>query len=1805
MAVIGLLSDAEHLKASDPARTAASIALEGAQNEFLSFQICVQGPCTVTNVKVAPFGPFAAANIHVFTEWNLNIATPSPGGWSGPTGYAMIPIGADDVVGQSRNGGLPLSVPSGQLQLFWVDLLVPKGAAAGSYTGSVTVSFQGAADQTLSIQCTTYGFALPSTSSVKTWTPADYGAVKSQHLGTSDVGTLNAITARYCQLFLDHRYSLSGIDTGDASLTNYVSNFGPLIDGTARTQLPGAKWTTYTFGASHGGPGGSLWGGPNGFVQNAVTRGWMDRLIAYTVDEPQVTGTWGNVCPNNSAWKAIDSRVRSMVTVNLARAVSNGVQNCIDLMAAVIEDFWPPGGSSVLGTMASWLAGGPPAREAWVYQSNDEYKVGWLKYVADATALQNRQMQWMEYLGGATGEMFFAALGSMAALGDSPFNTINWFGANGGTWAMPGCATAAPFSGTPLIGGSTDIPLSTFLLKQIRQGMQDFEYGRLLDAHGDGTMKTLGLQMFPGVNVQPDVATFLANQLAIKRRANALIGTAVGSTGTTAPPDVQRDALNGFETRPAMVVHGGVTDIPVAAGKIHSASETSTPEFDGDALTPKAYGEWSRIEMVWNVVEHLPRNYEVVTLGGVRCYKFLTGTNDDPEGLASHAPRTELTSTDPASQRYGQVSPSQGTIAQNQTITPQTGERWYKFGLYIPSAAFRVGKLRWNTFMQWHNEESSPKGLGVTSGLAAHPWKDTIDFGKPYADAEVDPAYSMKLSTNMDKWLEIGLHVLWTDDPAKGFVEWWLNGQPVGTVYHGVTCDTGDFLFQTQGLYHDFSTSEGDYTIYETPMLVATTKPANMDVDIPAPSSGPVITGAAPSLSSLTPTTGGPAGGTQVTITGTGLDPGDTVLFGTQRAQVVSGSATSLVVTTPANALGTVDVKVVAGGGASSTLPQGFTYNAPPTFLEGGPPMDPGFPVSAQATGANVTSISVAAPAAKPSGSGGRLVYATVVWNARGNVDASGGTGAPVKVTDSLGNVFTKIVDGDFRSLTPYHQGVEIHAFWYPNSLPSGLTWKATFVAPAQYDLLFTVYSRYGTADGTAGVQSCFGAIAGTNDPTGTAGPLSVVLQNVVGSSGVVVACQDGRAKLPVAPDANTSIDAQNANWTGQMSGSLLGSASGNVTVGGNTGQAEWWNVCAAEIKALNAGLATPRIASVSKLTEPSTGGDLITITGDNFQAGAHVELVDPGLNVTEVAADYVLAAPVTVGTPGQITYPLSTSGAHFVDANGNNVLLRGVNWFGFEGPNAIVDGLWVRTYASYLDQMKSLGFNCIRLPWSNAILHGAVIGGVDYGINPDLQGQTPLQAMQKIIQAAASRGIMVILDRHRLNQTQTSNVPYDGTVPESQWISDWQAMAQTFGAQSNVVGYDPHNEPGGSYAWSQWKTDVETLDASVRPIAPNWIMFLEGVQTNPDNFPGTTFTFAASNITGAKDGAVPAVPSNKLCYSPHEYPQSVGPALPWWSDPSYPNNLTSIWDFYWGWSVKQNQSPIWVGEFGSFLATTSDQQWFSQICAYIGNNGLSFAFWSWNPNSANTGGVLNDDWTTVRQPVMNGLAPLLSPTTANILPLPQPALVGSLTFKAPPHAPATLSVRVVNPDGESATFGTPLVYNSATPVNSAPGVVTGTQTPSSVVSTPTLTRVRTVARLQGGDPTATRMQDQMIASINPTVVAVSQMPVAANGVFAAEDWSNLALLNGWLAAANTQPAFFKDSAGRVTLRGVVDGGDLNIPCAVLPAGYRPGAALTVPTMNGATAGSVQIGADGTITPNSGDAGKGVALDGISFRAEV
>ncbi len=354
--------------------------------------------------------------------------------------------------------------------------------------------------------------------------------------------------------------------------------------------------------------------------------------------------------------------------------------------------------------------------------------------------------------------------------------------------------------------------------------------------------------------------------------------------------------------------------------------------------------------------------------------------------------------------------------------------------------------------------------------------------------------------------------------------------------------------------------------------------------------------------------------------------------------------------------------------------------------------------------------------------------------------------------------------------------------------------------------------------------------------------------------------------------------------------------------------------------------------------------------------------------------------------------------GAQLVDSTGAQVRMTGINWFGAETSNYLPHGLWARSYQSIVDQMAGLGYNTFRLPYSDEMLKaGSTPNGIDYNKNPDLQGLTGLQILDKVIAYAGSKGMKVVLDRHRPDSGQQSALWYTSAYPESVWIDDWKMLAQHYAGNTTVIGADLHNEPhavqgGTGSCWgcgdqaTDWRLAAERAGNAILSVNPNLLIIVEGI----DCVSGTgdpQCGWWGGNLSGAKQYPVRLNVPNKLVYSAHEYAMSVS-SQPWFNDPTFPANMPALWDHFFGYLEKENIAPVLVGEFGSTLQDPRDAQWLDALMKYMGTgtSGMDFTYWCVNPNSGDTGGILNGDWTTVDTNKQSHIAPYLIPPVAPTL---------------------------------------------------------------------------------------------------------------------------------------------------------------------------------------------------------------------------
>jgi endoglucanase len=369
-----------------------------------------------------------------------------------------------------------------------------------------------------------------------------------------------------------------------------------------------------------------------------------------------------------------------------------------------------------------------------------------------------------------------------------------------------------------------------------------------------------------------------------------------------------------------------------------------------------------------------------------------------------------------------------------------------------------------------------------------------------------------------------------------------------------------------------------------------------------------------------------------------------------------------------------------------------------------------------------------------------------------------------------------------------------------------------------------------------------------------------------------------------------------------------------------------------------------------------------------------------------------ILAAAVATG-PAPVS--AATLGAGYWHTSGNEILsstntpvrIAGINWYGFETPDEIAHGLWAQDYHTIVNDIANLGYNTIRLPYSNQMVETPIVPSnlsfYNNGpINTDLKGLTALQDMQKIVDYATSIGLKVILDQHREEAGESAEADglwYASGYTTQQWVNDWVTLANLFKGNTGVIGADLHNEPhtpaGDTYSqgatWggggaNDWVVAAEQAGDAILNVEPNWLIFVEGIGENPvtssSQLPaGETGTMNTTWWGGDLElaGSDPVVLSgaNRLVYSAHDY----GPSLyqqTWFNSSTTPSSLDGVWNLEWGYLDTQGTAPVWVGEFGTDNSSSdiesssaaSQGQWFQSLVSYISSHShMSWSYWAAN----------------------------------------------------------------------------------------------------------------------------------------------------------------------------------------------------------------------------------------------------------------
>ena len=338
----------------------------------------------------------------------------------------------------------------------------------------------------------------------------------------------------------------------------------------------------------------------------------------------------------------------------------------------------------------------------------------------------------------------------------------------------------------------------------------------------------------------------------------------------------------------------------------------------------------------------------------------------------------------------------------------------------------------------------------------------------------------------------------------------------------------------------------------------------------------------------------------------------------------------------------------------------------------------------------------------------------------------------------------------------------------------------------------------------------------------------------------------------------------------------------------------------------------------------------------------------------------------------------LHTSGGRIVDAQGREVRLTGINWFGYNTGTNIFDGCWSINMASGLKAIADHGFNLLRIPISSELILAWRNGRypqANYNsyTNPELNGMNSLQILDYAVAKCREYGIKIMFDLHSLDSNGGGHMYeywYNGTYSEDDWIASLTWLTSHYNGNDTVIAIDLKNEPHGGTVWdgsnaqNNWRRAATRAGNAVLDINPNLLIMIEGIETCN----GQT-AFWGGNLQGVRNYPVnfgSADRNDQIVYSPHDY----GPLVyqqPWFHNGSFSYN--TLYNEYWHnmflYIREENIAPLLIGEWGGFMDGGPNEQWMNCEAQMINRYGLSHTFWCFNANSGDTGGLVGYDFTT------------------------------------------------------------------------------------------------------------------------------------------------------------------------------------------------------------------------------------------------
>ncbi|KAJ4290698.1 hypothetical protein N0V88_006446 [Collariella sp. IMI 366227] len=338
---------------------------------------------------------------------------------------------------------------------------------------------------------------------------------------------------------------------------------------------------------------------------------------------------------------------------------------------------------------------------------------------------------------------------------------------------------------------------------------------------------------------------------------------------------------------------------------------------------------------------------------------------------------------------------------------------------------------------------------------------------------------------------------------------------------------------------------------------------------------------------------------------------------------------------------------------------------------------------------------------------------------------------------------------------------------------------------------------------------------------------------------------------------------------------------------------------------------------------------------------------------------------------------PLRTRGRDIVDAQGRRFKLSSVNWYGASDEQFIPGGLDVRHRSEIAQTVRRMGFNSVRLPYSDEmVMENPLVLPHLLGANPDLVGMRALDVFVAVVEALTEAGLAVVVNNHITTATWCCGAdPCDAgwandhlpammcrvRQTEGEWVRHWEVVMERLMGNGLVIGADLRNEVRGMWGtmpWEKWADAAERAGNALLRMNPDWLIIVGGTESGND-------------LTGVARRPIVLDVPDRVVYSAHVYSWSGWGSLGGrYAKRTYQSFVQSMRK-NWAYLIESNIAPVWVGEFGAPNDPgQGDANYWRNLMRYLKSIDADFGYWAINPrkpkeNEKESYSLVEDDWTT------------------------------------------------------------------------------------------------------------------------------------------------------------------------------------------------------------------------------------------------